>query len=219
MKNWKWFVTLIIIIALPICSYLYLQLGALKIHVQLPKYFPEEVKEGTKDTVYHTIPDFKFYSQNGEIITPETFKDKIYVADFFFTTCKGICKKMSSNLSKVQGIYKNNDEVKIISYSVNSVADSIPVLKSYAAQYGAIDGKWYLVTGDKKEIYELARIGYKLPVGEGDGGADDFIHSERFVLVDKDKIVRGFYDGTDSVQINYLIEDIRLLLREYHLKK
>lgn len=218
-KYFRTAVAFFLVIGLPIGSYLYLRSGALKIHIVLPKYYAMDVDADTKDTIYHTIPDFKFIAQNGETITQENFKDKIYIADFFFTSCKGICMKMSSNLTKVQDVLPKYGDVPIISHSVNPVADSVSVLKNYAEQYGAKDGKWYLVTGDKKEIYSIAREGYKLPVGEGDGGENDFIHSERFVLVDKQKIIRGYYDGTDSSEVKRMMEDVQVLLREYKMKK
>lgn len=162
----------------------------------------------------HTIANFQLINQNGEHITQETYKNRIYVADFFFTRCLTICPVMTNNMALLQGIFINDDDIMFLSHSVTPVMDSVPVLKDYASKKGVIDGKWNLTTGSKKHIYELARKSYFAVLDEGDGGLQDFIHTENFVLVDKKRRIRGYYDGTDSEDMNRLIADIKILREE-----
>jgi protein SCO1/2 len=162
----------------------------------------------------HKIAEFKLLNQNGETITSNNFKGKIYVADFFFTRCTTICPVMTSNMKTVQDAFLNNDQVMFLSHSVTPDIDSVSVLRAYADKKGVIDGKWHITTGDKKHIYELARKSYFAVLEEGDGGLQDFVHTEIFTLVDKDKQIRGNYDGTDKEDIQRLIADIKILLKE-----
>ncbi|WP_010134976.1 SCO family protein [Ochrovirga pacifica] len=186
----------------------------------LPIYNPVDINPRLVDesllnkSKNHTIGSFKLTDQDGKTITEADFKDKIYIADFFFTRCGTICPIMTDNMTILQAHFKNNNHVKFLSHSVTPVMDSVPVLKSYAQAHGAISGKWHLTTGPKKEIYNLARKNYFAVLDEGDGGAQDFIHTEQFVLVDAKKRIRGFYDGTDSEEIKKVIKDIELLLAE-----
>jgi protein SCO1/2 len=153
-------------------------------------------------------------NQNGGIVTDEEYNDKIYVTDFFFTRCMTICPVMTNNMGKLQEVFKNDEDIKFLSLSVTPEMDSIPVLKEYAVNKGVIDAKWNITTGDKKHIYELARKSYFAVLDEGDGGLQDFIHTENFILVDKKSQIRGFYDGTDSKDIERLIQDIKILQNE-----
>ena len=162
----------------------------------------------------HTISDFELTNQNGEKITNKTYENKIYIADFFFTRCQTICISMAYNMSELQEYYKNDDDIMFLSHSVTPIIDSVPVLKEYAINKGVIDGKWNITTGPKKHIYDLARKNYFAVLDEGDGGAQDFIHTEQFVLVDKKKQIRGFYDGTDANEVERIIKDIEVLKRE-----
>lgn len=164
---------------------------------------------------YHTIADFSLWNQNGENITQNTYADKIYIADFFFTTCPTICPIMTKNMADVQDIILNDPDVLLLSHSVTPQIDSVPQLKKYALEKGVIDAKWNLVTGSKKEIYALARKSYLVAKEDGDGGAFDMIHTENFVLVDKEKRIRGFYDGTSKEEIEKLLEDLQLLKASY----
>ncbi len=163
----------------------------------------------------HKIADFTLLNQKGDTITQDTFKDKIYVANFFFTSCKGICPVMATNMKTVQDTFKDDDDVLFLSMSVTPVKDSISVLKAYAKQKGAILGKWHFTTGDKKDIYNLARKSFMAVLDEGDGGEQDFIHTEQFMLIDKKRQIRGFYDGTKPEDIELLKKDIRILEEEY----
>lgn len=196
---------------------LYLFYTALTPAKTLPIYNPSDVNPELVDTTvqyvskYHTIADFSFTNQNGKIITEKDYEGKIYVADFFFTTCGSICPKMTTNLVDVQKAFINNPEVKILSFTVTPEIDSVPVLKEYALKNGVNDLKWNLVTGDKKAIYTMARKSY-LAVKQGKPEEQyDMVHTENFVLVDTKKRVRGFYDGTNKDEIKRLIEDINWL--------
>jgi protein SCO1 len=167
------------------------------------------------DTVWHKVGNFKFINQKGDTITQKNLNQTIYVADFFFVQCPGICKDMATQLRRVYKAYENNPHVKIISHTVNPEHDSVSVLMEYAQQQGIQDAqKWMLVTGSKKEIYQMARDQYYSTATQGDGGPDDFVHTERFVLVDTEKRIRGFYDGTSEAEINQLMFDIDKLLKE-----
>lgn len=163
----------------------------------------------------HTIADFKLINQNGKTITNNEYQDKIYVADFFFTRCQTICIAMAYNMSELQEYYKKDDDIMFLSHSVTPVMDSVSILKAYAKKKGVINGKWNVTTGPKKHIYELARKSYFAVLDEGNGDENDFIHTEQFVLVDKERRIRGYYDGTDKKDMIKLKEDIVLLKEEY----
>ncbi|WP_148868679.1 SCO family protein [Tenacibaculum adriaticum] len=177
-----------------------------------PKLVDKSVRSKTKN---HKVSDFKLINQNGDIITNKDYEGKIYVADFFFTRCQTICLAMAYNMSELQEHFKNDNEVMFLSHSVTPVMDSVPVLRSYADAKGVIDGKWNITTGDKKHIYDLARKSYFAVLDEGSGDENDFIHTENFVLIDKDRRIRGSYDGTKKENMQKIIEDIKLLKEEY----
>ena len=166
------------------------------------------------DTAYHLVGDFSFIDQDSNEVNQSIVKNKIYVADYFFTTCKTICPQMSNQLMRVQFAYKDDPEVMILSHTVDPEGDSPSVLRAYAKEHNAIKGKWYFLTGDKKALYDMARNSYFVTAMPGDGGADDFIHSEQMVLVDKEKRIRGFYDGTDYGEMTRLIDEINVLKKE-----
>ena len=167
-----------------------------------------------KDTIYHTVQPFSFINQYHDTVNEKTIENKIYVADFFFATCQSICPKMSSQLVHVQNAFKNDNNVLILSHTVNPSNDTVEVLNGYAQTYGAVKNKWHLLTGNKKAIYDMARYSYLVNALEDDGTAEGFLHSELFVLVDAQKRIRGMYDGTDSVSVLKLISDIKLLKQE-----
>jgi len=175
-----------------------------------------ESKNGTTDTAYHTVQNFSFTDQDGKTVTEKNFEGSIYVTDFFFTTCHSICPIMSTQMERIADKFKGNNEVKFLSHTVDPEIDTVEQLKTYAIKHNADSNQWKFVTGEKKALYEIARTGYLLNAEEGDGGPDDFIHTQNFALIDKDKRIRGFYDGTDSTEINQLMKDIDLLLAEYH---
>ncbi len=211
MKRWNNFqiaavVVSVIILFTIVLSYQYA--GASKEPV-LP-YFGPNAEAGEP----HYVSDFKLIDQNNEVITQEVYKNKIYVADFFFTTCLGICPIMTEEMIRVYKAYGSNPEVLIISHTVDPEHDTPEVLARYAKNRNLNSDKWHFVTGDKKQIYDLARYSYLVDATEGDAGPNDFVHTENFALVDKEGRIRGYYDGTDSVEVKKLIGDIKLLLEE-----
>ena len=163
---------------------------------------------------YHTIAPFSMTNQNGETITEKEYDNTIYVADFFFTTCPSICPIMTKNMHTLQEKLIGLPEVKLLSFSVTPQIDSVAQLKRYALKNKVDDTRWNLVTGKKKEIYELARKSYLVVKDDGDGGPYDMIHTENFVLVDKQKRIRGFYDGTQLEAMDDILRDIELLVSE-----
>ena len=187
----------------------------------LPIYQPAEVNEKLVDSSiihvakYHKISDFKLTNQNGKEITQANYKDKIYVADFFFTTCQDICPVMTKNMYQLQEELKNDNEILLLSHTVIPEVDTVEKLKEYAIENNIDDSKWNLVTGDKKQIYELARKSY-LAVEDSGFNEFDMIHTENFMLIDKEKQIRGFYDGTNSEDINRLLKDIETLKQSYN---
>lgn len=193
---------------------------ALRQKKSLPIYNPSDVNPELVDSTvqyiqkYHSISDFSFTNQNGKTITQKDYEGKIYVADFFFTTCGSICPIMTTNMVDVQKAFLNNPKVMLLSHTVFPEIDSVSVLKAYAVKKGVDDRKWNLVTGDKKEIYALARKSYLAVKLGKPSELFDMVHTENFVLVDAKRRVRGFYDGTKKEEIQRLIEDIHFLLNE-----
>lgn len=198
-----------------------LMYNALQPEKRLPIYQPSMVNPELVDSTlvyvkkYHTIGDFELVNQNGDTITHKTYSNKIYIADFFFTTCPTICPVMTANMADIQDVIKTDPEVMLLSHSVTPDIDSVPQLKKYALEKGVIDSKWNLVTGSKKEIYELARKSYLAVLTDGDGGPYDMIHTENFILVDKERRIRGFYDGTSKDEIDQLLSDLEVLKSSY----
>lgn len=192
----------------------------LNVKKPLPIYQPAMVSEELVDSAiqhkikYHKIADFSLVNQNGEIVTQDTYKDKIYVADFFFTTCQTICPIMTDHMYQIQKEIISDDDVMLLSHSVTPKIDSVAQLKKYAKEKGVIDRKWNLVTGDKKQIYNLARKSYLAVKTQGNGDMYDMIHTENFMLIDKKRQIRGFYDGTKPEDIKKLLDDIETLKEE-----
>ena len=213
-RKYLWFFVVLISLSIVIISLFYF---ALKPKKTLPIYNPSDVNPELVDSSvqyvrkYHTIADFSFVNQNGEKITQKNYEGKIYVADFFFTTCGSICPKMTTNMVDIQTAIKNNPKILLLSHTVLPEIDSVPALKTYALKNGVIDAKWNLVTGDKKEIYTMARKSYlAVKMGKPEE-LYDMVHTENFILVDDKRRIRGFYDGTNKKEIQRLIEDIRFL--------
>lgn len=181
-----------------------------------PNRIDPELVDISKQRVkkYHTIADFSLLNQNGDTITQADYENKIYIADFFFTTCPTICPIMTDNMVKLQEQLKNQNDVLLLSHTVTPEIDSVPVLKAYARKKGVIDAKWNLVTGDKKQIYDLARKSYLVAKEEPFGGDYDMIHTENFVLVDTQRRIRGFYDGTNWEDMERLLKELKILQRE-----
>ena len=184
---------------------------------QLPVYNPVDFKEKLVDksvrnvSKNHTVANFSLTNQNGITITNKDYENKIYVVDFFFTSCPTICPIMTNNMLKIQDEFIDNDDIKLLSMSVTPEIDNVEILKQYAIEKGVNDSKWNITTGPKKHIYELARKSYFAVVEQGDGGLQDFIHTPNFILIDTKKQIRGIYDGTNENEILRLIADIKIL--------
>jgi protein SCO1/2 len=217
LRKYKLFLSTVIVLSAIILTLFY---SALKPKKMLPIYNPSMVNPELVDSTvqyiskYHTISDFSFTNQNGKIITQKDYDGKIYVADFFFTTCGSICPKMTMNLAVIQKEMINNPKVMLLSHTVFPETDSVSVLKNYAVKNGVIDNKWNLVTGDKKQIYTMARKSYLAVKLGKPNELYDMVHTENFVLVDSKRRVRGFYDGTKEEDIQRLIDDINFLCSE-----
>ena len=180
------------------------------------------VKESVKDkgekmydSIYRVIPNFKFQTQSGDSLELDSLHGSIYVADFFFATCPGICPKLSNSLERVQQAFIRDNNFRIVSFSVDPAKDSVPALRAYASAHNAIPGKWFFLRGSKENIFQLAKTGFSLTAkNDEDGGPEAFIHSEKLVLVDQNGNIRGYYSGVDSMRVNKLMGDIVLLLKE-----
>lgn len=164
---------------------------------------------------FHKIPDFKLINQLGDTVTQRTFDNKIYITDFFFASCPGICPQMTENMFKLQEVFVNDADVLFLSHTVTPSKDSVPVLKSYAERYGVIANKWHLVTGDRTEIYTLGREHYFVENDLSEPkDLDDFLHTENFLLIDKNKHIRGIYNGLNRASMQQLITDVKALKEE-----
>lgn len=217
IKQFKIFFTALLIVSIIIISVIY---SILKVEKPLPIYQPNRVDASLVDSSiqhkkkYHTISDFKLINQNGDTITQNDYEDKIYVADFFFTTCQTICPIMTDQMHRIQEEIKNDDDILLLSHSVTPEIDSVAQLKRYALEKGVDDNKWNLVTGDRKQIYDLARKSYL--VVKVDNSEDyGMVHTENFALIDKDKQIRGLYNGISPLSVDSLLQDIKRLKKEY----
>ncbi|MCA0430015.1 MAG: SCO family protein [Bacteroidetes bacterium] len=185
---------------------------------ELPYFGPKSYSK-TSDTTYHTIPEFTFTNQHNKSFTDKQLNGKIYITEYFFTTCKSICPIMNTNLQKVYQTFYNDTSIYIVSHTVDPETDSVNVLKEYAQLHNVKNNQWQFLTGNKVDLYAIARKGYLLNTEEGNGGEEDFIHTQNFALIDKEKRIRGFYDGTDTAEINRLIIDVKLLKQHYEYIK
>ncbi len=217
-KQFKFFWIGFLILSMVIISIFYSILKPKKV---LPIYQPSRVNSEMVDSTiqhvskYHKIADFNLVNQNGKTITQDDYQGKIYVADFFFTTCQTICPLMTDHMLQIQHATIDDSDVMLLSHSVTPQIDSVAQLKAYAIDKGVNDNKWNLVTGDKKQIYKLARKSYMAVKSDGTGDEYDMIHTENFMLIDKKKQIRGYYDGTKTEDIERLLQDIAILKQEY----
>lgn len=215
-SKYKFFLVVLLVLSIIIVSIIY---SILKPKEVLPTFQPAEVNTELVDSTlhykkkYHTIADFSLINQNGETITQATYKDKIYVADFFFTTCQTICPIMTDHMVQIQKKLIDDSAVLLLSHTVQPEVDTVAQLKKYALEKGVNDKKWNLVTGEKEQIYNLARKSY-LAAKDAPYSAYELIHTENFILVDKKKRIRGFYDGTLAEDIDRLLYDIAVLKAE-----
>tara|TARA_B100000795_G_C22797763_1_gene440253 strand:- start:2562 stop:3230 length:669 start_codon:yes stop_codon:yes gene_type:complete len=177
-----------------------------------PKLVDESVRNFELE---HSISDFELYSQDGDTISLNSVEGKIYIADFFFTTCGNICPKMTTQMKVLHDFYLTDEDIMFVSHTVYPEEDSVQVLSAYADKYQIDSNKWLLLTGAKEVIYDLARKSYFAVLTEGDGGERDFIHTENFMLLDKRQRIRGYYDGTLPDDMIRLKKDIEILRLEY----
>ncbi|WP_367915383.1 SCO family protein [Leadbetterella sp. DM7] len=180
---------------------------------ELPYLGPHEISD-TGDTVYHRIPDFSFVNQDGDTVTQEDVAGKIYVADFFFSTCPTICPIMKGQMLRIFEKYKDNDSLMILSHSINPRYDTPEVLKQYKEKLGVNSPRWQFLTGTQTDVYKLAQNSYLTSALEDSTAADEggFVHSGAFVLIDKDRHIRAIYDGTKEKEVDKLMADIDRLL-------
>ncbi len=226
MKNATKIILLSILLILPVAVFLFLKFfGVNQYELKLidPKkesqklqiYNPKAVNcESNKVDNVHQIPHFELTTQENKPFSQKNLNNKIYVADFFFTRCPTICLDMTSELLRVQDKFKDNPKVKIVSHSVDPKYDQPEVLAKYAKDFGIDTKKWTMLTGSKENIYELARCGYFIAVKPNEQDSTDFIHSDKLILVDQKKRIRGYYSGTDRKDVDRLITEIQLLLKE-----
>ena len=207
-----------LLLLVPVLGFLFLATFG-KNRYALPTYLPDHVDstlvEGKwqRDTVFHQLGDFRLASQFGRIVSQKDLAGDVYVANFFYTTCVGACPQLSSQLTRVQEKFRHEPRVKLVSYSIDPEHDSTAVLARYAERYGAIAGKWFFLTGDKAQVYQLITQDYRLP--EPTGVAPGLEHSQQLFLVDRDKRIRGIYDGTKQKEVDRLITEIGVLLYTY----
>ncbi len=217
LKKYKIFIITITTISLIIFIAIYSLLTPKK---SLKIFTPRDVNTELVDTTIqhigynHTIADFEFTNQNNKVITEKDYEGKIYVADFFFTTCPTICPKMTDNMVWLQEQIKDNPKVMLLSHSVTPDIDNVDVLKKYAIEKGVDDSKWNLVTGNKKDIYYIARKSYLAVKTNSSEELYDMVHTENFILVDQKRRIRGFYDGTNLEEVKKLLEDINYLSQD-----
>nr|WP_262907868.1 SCO family protein [Hymenobacter sp. 15J16-1T3B] len=206
----------------PVLAFLFLY-GFGTNHFALPTYYPDRVDstqvggKWQRDTVFHRVGDFRLQTQSGQWLTQRDLDGDVYVASFFFATCPQVCPRLNTQLQRVQEKYRKEPRVKLLSYTVDPQHDSVAVLAEYAKQYGAMPDKWFFLTGPKDSINRLAQQEYKVtaPGPAMIAGTPGLVHSQRLLLVDRDKRIRGVYDGLDPKEIDRLMTEIRILLYTY----
>ncbi|MFM2232778.1 MAG: hypothetical protein RJB31_1479 [Bacteroidota bacterium] len=217
---------LLMVTLLPIASYLYVS-SLSKDAIKMPRrYFYDTVlvkmDKGKKvnDTVWHKVRPFKLKNQFGKEVGLEDWGGKIIIADFFFTSCPSICPKLTRNMKKLQTAFKKTDSlVRFVSFTVDPVRDTVQALKAYGDKFGIDHDTWFMLTGDRNELYDIALNEFKASIASNGNIDTGFIHTDRFFLLDRDRVVRGWYNGLDSVNLDKLIKDVVLLNMERDKKK
>ncbi len=179
-------------------------------HTPLP-VFGKTTIDSNGEIIQHQISSFTMMNQDDQIYSSDVLKNKIVIANFFFSACSSVCPKMMSHIKSLQNDFADDTSIAIISFTVDPKRDNSERLYKYASNYNINKKRWNLLTGDKKEIYKLARNSFYLTASDGDGGDNDFIHSEQVILIDKYKRIRGYYDGTDDKAMEKLQNDIKKL--------
>jgi protein SCO1 len=218
---------------LPIVSYFIVKTASEKAVVIPPRFFPDTVintvvdGKNVTDTVWHSVADIELVNQLGDSVSLDDIKGNIIIADFFFTRCPSICPTLTKNMKGLQDALKMRDfrrridvsYVRFLSFSVDPERDSVAALKAYADRFGVNHDSWWFLTGPKKEIYDFALNELKLGLQDGEGVDSNFIHSQKFVLLDRERVVRGYYDGLDTTSLSRLAEDLTILMLEKDRKK
>jgi protein SCO1/2 len=211
--NPRWKLVLpILVLLFPIVFWLVLIKGENNFK-KLPFVGPYEVS-ANGDTIHHTIPSFHLVNQDGKTITDDSTRDKIYVANFFFATCPTVCPQMNEQVQRVQKAFKDEENFQILSFTVDPENDTVAALAEYAKRMNADNSLWWFLTGEKDSIYQLAREGFLVSAAAGKTAAD-FFHSQSLILIDKEKRIRGIYDGTEPAQVDTLIDEVKVLMKEY----
>ncbi|MGV3540310.1 MAG: SCO family protein [Rufibacter sp.] len=207
------------LLLVPVLVFLFLKIFGVN-RYSLRTYFPTSVDstnvqgQWRYDTIYHKVPPFQLTSQTGASFSQRDLEGKMYVAHFFYTSCQGICKQVSTQLARVQDAFRFQPDVKIVSFSLQPEQDQVPVLQKYAQSFGAKPDRWIFLTGDKSKVYSLAEKGYFVPLSNTEG-ENQSLHQKQLLLVDKQQQIRGIYDGTQATEVDRLITEINVLLSEY----
>jgi protein SCO1/2 len=207
---------LVCILLVPVLIFLFLK-GFGTNSYELPVFFEKGVDNPFQecpitDSTQHFIPDFNFINQEGMVVDRTKMDGKITVVDFFFTSCPSICPQMSREMERVNDMFRDEAKVQIMSFSIDPDYDTPTILKPYAEDHGAVSGKWDFLTGNKSEIYNLARCGFVIPTLDGLGIPDNFVHSDKFILIDEQGRIRGYYSGTSREDVDLLILETKILL-------
>ncbi|MEB2777035.1 SCO family protein [Algoriphagus sp. D3-2-R+10] len=207
---------LVCILLVPILIFLFLK-GFGSNNYDIPVFFEKGVDNPFRecpiaDTTQHYIPEFSFTNQEGEKVGREDMEGKVTIVDFFFTSCPSICPKMSAEMERVNDMFRDNDQIQIMSISIDPTYDTPEILKEYAEEHNADAGKWDFLTGGVQETYDLAKCGFIIPTVDGLGVPDDFVHSDKFVLVDELGRIRGYYSGTSREDVDLLMLETKVLL-------
>lgn len=205
-----------IILAFPVVLWILITRGHNRFK-ELPILGPIEVS-GNGDTTYHAVPPFSFTDQSGKTFSSDDLKNKLYVANFFFATCKTVCPKMNEQVQRLQSAIKDDTNIRIISFTVDPEADSVQALSAYGEKMNANPAIWHFLTGNKDSIYKIAREGFLVPAAAGKT-KDDFFHSQDLILIDEQNHIRGVYDGLDKAEVDTLIDEIKLLEFEFRTKR
>jgi protein SCO1 len=218
----------ILVVMLPVISYLLVKKASEHAMGMPGRYYYDSVvtvvKDGktNTDTIWHSVDDFKFQNQLGNTVSLADLPNKVIIADFFFTRCPSICPKLTANIRRLQDALSSKDQfkqlnpafVQFLSFSVDPERDSVPVLKSYGDKFGINPDLWWLLTGPKKQIYDFSINELKLGLADGEGVDSNFIHTQKLVLLDKEHVVRGYYNGLDSGDLNKLAKDLVFIMLE-----
>lgn len=208
---------LFILLLIPVAIVLFLHRFG-KNRFEVPVFYSNAAEMSSDICVFsegqHTIPDFAFTDQQKATVSQKVLEGNITVVDFIFTNCPTMCKDMSSEMLRVQEAFRDEEELQLLSFTVDPEQDTPEVLAKYAEQLGVKGQNWRFLTGDKAKIYQVARCGFMLPVQDGNGNAEDFIHSNKLVLVDGQRRIRGYYDGDNRQEVDRLIQEIRILKME-----